>query len=186
MVHKAFLKEIEKILDKISLSEFNSFIDTIKKAPRIYVIGAGRSGLMAKAFAMRLVHLKKKVFVVGETVTPAMRKGDVLLAVSGSGKTTMVTDVAETSRKIGGKIIAITATKDSPLSRLAHLIVFIPTKTRESVIRDYPLRELMGMHTPLGSLFEISTLLFFEICVSELMRELGIKEDEMKKIHANL
>jgi len=39
---------------------------------------------------------------------------------------------------------------------------------------------------PLGSLFEISTLVFFEACVLELMNRLGIEEEEMRKIHANL
>ncbi|KPJ68548.1 MAG: 6-phospho 3-hexuloisomerase, partial [Syntrophobacter sp. DG_60] len=75
------------ITDGISPDEFKKFIEIIINSPRIYVVGAGRSGMVARAFAMRLVHLGRKVFVVGETVTPALRKEDTLLAVSGSGKT---------------------------------------------------------------------------------------------------
>lgn len=75
------LEKVKEITDHISTSEFNTFIDFVIKSPRLYIIGAGRSGLVARAFGMRLVHLKKKVFIVGETITPAMRKGDGLIAV---------------------------------------------------------------------------------------------------------
>jgi 6-phospho-3-hexuloisomerase len=51
----------------------------------------------------------------------------------------------------------------------------------------YEVGELMGTTlTPLGTLFEISALVFFESCVAELMRQLGVKEERMKKVHANL
>ncbi len=46
------------------------FIDELLSAKRIYVMGAGRSGLIAKAFAMRLMHLGMHSYVVGETITP--------------------------------------------------------------------------------------------------------------------
>ena len=76
MHYKEILERIGEITDHISEKECVEFINTIKSSPRIYVVGAGRSGLVAKAFAMRLVHLGIKVFVVGETVTPALRAGD--------------------------------------------------------------------------------------------------------------
>jgi len=67
------LDKVKEITEKISPKEFENFINFILQVPRIYIIGAGRSGLVARAFGMRLVHLRKKVFIVGETITPALR-----------------------------------------------------------------------------------------------------------------
>jgi 6-phospho-3-hexuloisomerase len=181
------LSKIKQVTDKISQKDFDDFINLIIKTPRIYIIGAGRSGLVAKAFGMRLVHLKKKVFIVGETITPSMRKGDTLVAVSGSGKTTWVVETAKASKCLGGKVAAITWDTKSELAKLADIVVQIPSEAIPRKISGYTTRELMGIPLPpLGSLFEISTLIFFEACVLELMSRLGIEEEEMKKIHANL
>ncbi len=187
MFCRQILKKIKAITDRINEEDFRKFINEIKKAPRIYIIGYGRSGLVARAFAMRLVHLRKKVFVIGETVTPAMRAGDVLLAVSGSGETPMVVEVARAAKRLKGRIIAVTKRKKSPLSDLSDLCVIIPTPETLKSADHYEVRELAGFPSPpLGSLFEISALIFFEACVVALMIELGIKEEEMREIHANL
>jgi 6-phospho-3-hexuloisomerase len=181
------LGKIREVTDRISDDDFDNFVNFIIRAPRIYMIGAGRSGLVARAFGMRLVHLKKKVFIVGETITPAMRKGDVLVAVSGSGKTTWVVETARASKGLGGRVAAITWDPNSELARLADTVVLIRSEAIPREVTGYTTRELMGVPLPpLGSLFEISTLIFFEACVLELMNRLGIEEDEMKKIHANL
>ncbi len=181
------LGKIKEVTDKISPEDFDNFINLIIKAPRIYIIGAGRSGLIARAFGMRLVHLKKKVFIVGETITPAMKKGDALVAVSGSGKTTWVVETARASKALGGKVAAITWDPSSELANLAEIVVVIKSEAIPRKITGYTTRELMGLPLPpLGSLFEISTLIFFEACVLELMNRLGIEEEEMRKIHANL
>ncbi len=181
------LDEIRKIAEKVAREEFDRFIDLLIRSPRIYVVGAGRSGLVVKAFAMRLVHLKKKVFVIGETITPAMRKGDTLLAVSGSGSTSLVVDVARTAKKVGGKIAGITTNKASELAKLSDVLVIIPSEILRREVTGYESRNLMGLPAPpMGSLFEISTLIFFEACVLELMIRLKVDEEEMKRIHANL
>ncbi len=181
------LGKVREVTEKISEEEFNSFIELLIRVPRIYLIGAGRSGLVAKAFGMRLVHLRRKVFIVGETITPAMRKGDALVAVSGSGKTTWVVETARVSRSLGGKVAAVTWDRESELARLADVVVNIKSEAVPREVKGYTTRELMGIPLPpLGSLFEISTLIFFEACVLELMNRLGIEEEEMRKIHANL
>lgn len=66
-----------------------------------------------------------KVFIVGETITPAMRKGDLLIAVSGSGKTTWVVETVKASKSLGGKVTAITWDANSELARLANIVVLL-------------------------------------------------------------
>jgi 6-phospho-3-hexuloisomerase len=187
MHYQKILEIIKQVTECIKEEETIKFLDIIKKSPRVYVVGAGRSGLMIRAFAMRLVHLGVKIFVVGETVTPALRKGDTLLAISGSGKTALVIETAKAARALKGKVVAVTSDASSPLAKLADLVVTIPSKIGFKEYVHYEVGELMGTTlTPLGTLFEISALVFFESCVAELMRQLGVKEERMKKVHANL
>lgn len=182
------LARIREINEKVSPEQTARFVQAVKAAPRIYVTGAGRSGLMAKAFAMRLVHLNLKVFVVGDTVTPALRPGDVLLAVSGTGETASVVNEARVTKELGGRVLAVTANAESALAKLADVLVVVPAKPRRRPVDDYEERRLKGPEaaTPLGSLFELSALIFFEGCVVELMRQLGIAEEDMARLHANI
>ena len=62
---------IAQIAERIEDDEVERLLGAIRGARRIYVMGAGRSGLVAKGFAMRLMHLGLSSFVVGETITPS-------------------------------------------------------------------------------------------------------------------
>ena len=91
--------KIRAIASSISDTDIDAFLTEILNARRIYVMGAGRSGLVAKGFAMRLMHLGFQSYVVGETITPALQKGDVIVIFSGSGRTKTVADIAETRKR---------------------------------------------------------------------------------------
>jgi len=184
---------VSKAIELISDSEKDTMIDLLlnarKEGRRIFVVGAGRSGLVAKAFAMRLTHMGFDVYVIGETITPPMRRDDILLAVSGSGRTKTVVAVAETARSIGARVVAITTYPDSPLGRVSDLVVRIPGRTKLAVEEDYIVRQVRGLHeplAPLGTLFEVTTMIFLDGVVVELMHKLGITEEEMKEKHANI
>jgi 6-phospho-3-hexuloisomerase len=187
MYYREILQKIMDITDQINPDEFRKFIKIIINSPRIYVVGAGRSGMVARTFAMRLVHLGIKVFAVGETVTPALREEDTLLAISSSGKTALVVEIAKATKALKGKVVAITSDLDAPLAKLADSMVLIPSKIRPREYPYYEVGELIGApFMPLGTLFETSVMIFFEACVIELMNKLGVKEEEMEKIHANI
>ncbi len=58
----------------------------------------GRSGLAAKAFAMRLMHLGISSYVVGETISPAIYDDDCIIAISGSGETNTIVSAARIAK----------------------------------------------------------------------------------------
>ena len=156
---------------------------------RILVLGAGRSGLIGRAFAMRLMHLGFQVYVMGETITPSIGRGDLIIALSGSGTTKLVVTAAEIGKTVGAKIIAITSYGDSDLAKLADDVVLVKGRTRVADEKDYFLRQLMGEHelmAPLGTVFEISLMTFLDGVVVELMRRLGLTESELRKRHATI
>ncbi len=112
---------INEVSEEIDDKQVNRFVKTLLNANRVFVAGAGRSGLIARAFAMRLMHLNAEVHVVGETITPRLRESDLFLGVSGSGETSRVVSAAENAKEIGAEIVVITSYPDSTLGNLADL-----------------------------------------------------------------
>ncbi len=156
---------------------------------KILVVGAGRSGLVARAFAMRLMHLGFDVYVVGETITPSVKEGDLLIAVSGSGSTQIVLSVASAAKKAKATVIAVTSFEDSPLGKISDFVVKIPGRTKVATETDYFARQVMGLYeplAPLGTLFEDTAMIFFDGVVYALMNLLGVREEDLKKRHANV
>src|SRR5512133_4294126 len=90
----AVLKELEGALKQIDPVKAESLVDAIISANKIFVAGTGRSQMMIRGLAMRLMHLGFKSYVVGETVTPAIEPGDLLIIGSGSGETSILTVMA--------------------------------------------------------------------------------------------
>ena len=183
--------KVKKIADSISDDEIECFLKEILNANRVYVMGAGRSGLVAKAFAMRLMHLGLTAYVVGETITPAMKTDDVMVVLSGSGRTKTIADISETVREMGGRICLITSNADSRIGRISDSIVII--EHQRDAVRDdaqeFEIRQMMGEHksfAPLGTLFETAAMVFADAIISRLMEITQTDEKELKNRHANI
>ncbi len=180
-------------LDFIKEHEISKFIEILHSAysngKKVLIIGAGRSGLVGKAFAMRLMHLGFNVYVLGETIVPALNPGDIVIAISGSGRTKLVVTAAEVSKSIGAKVIAITSFRNSPLAQISDLIIEVPGRTKVSSEDDYNVRQLIGIYeplAPLGTLFEVTTMVTLDAIISELMTRLGKTEEDLRQRHANI
>jgi 6-phospho-3-hexuloisomerase len=65
------IRELDRTLAAVSPQEAERLADLVLNARRIFIAGAGRSGLAVRAFAMRLMQMGLAAYVVGETVTPA-------------------------------------------------------------------------------------------------------------------
>ncbi len=188
---------IEEVARSIDQESAGQFLDEILEANRIYVAGAGRSGLVARAFAQRLMHLGFESYVIGETITPAFGPGDLLVAFSGSGETRSVVDACETARDIGGTICLITSTPDSHIGRMADCIVVIGSNNRlkdtDNIPQDFEIRQLTGQYrsvspsfAPLGTLFETAALVFSDAIISALMEVKHCTIEEIKGRLANV
>lgn len=157
---ESILKEISIVLDNVDKTGISKFANTIENGTRIFVVGEGRSGLMGKSFAMRLMHLGATVYVVGETITPALRKGDVLVAISGSGITKNVVMVAQKANELQCPILVVTTNVTSELGNLASFIINIPAATK------YRREGEPSSIQPLGSLFDqCAHIVFDAICL---------------------
>ncbi len=177
---------IRKAASKLDGNSVTSLVNGILGSQKIFLMGAGRSGLTAKAFAMRLMHMGFNVYVVGETTAPAVQEDDLVIAVSGSGETPSIASLGAIAKKIGSKLAVITSNKDSTIGKISDIVVIIPGRPKEDVIlEDYHERRMMGhpQLAPLGTIFEISALVFLDAVISEIMVRTGASEAELKKRH---
>jgi len=191
--YMSLVKFLEGSLDLLDEGSVEGFVKLLESAyregRRVFVVGVGRSGLVGRAFAMRLMHLGFSAYVVGETVTPAAGEGDVLVAISGSGRSAAVVAVAEVAKNLGVRVVALTSYPDSALAKLADMVVVIPGRTKVSHEDRWEVRQLLGLHeplAPLGTQFELVAQVFLDSVVSELMARLGKDEEDLREYHANV
>ncbi|MBA3046592.1 MAG: SIS domain-containing protein [Candidatus Thermoplasmatota archaeon] len=171
----------EHILRRVGASLANEqdgarefLIDNILKAQKVFIYGVGRSGTMCKAFAIRMVQMGLKVFFIGETITPIVEKDDLVIIVSNTGETMSAIQTANIVRRLGASVIAITAENQSKLAHAASSVIHLKVE-KNSLDSEY---------SPLGTIFEITALVFLDGIVSELMKRLGQTEANMRARHA--
>lgn len=184
---------IKGSIEELNMKEVEHLIELLLDAKdrKIFIVGMGRSGFVARAFALRLMNLGFSVYFLGETITPAAEKGDLLIAISGTGATKMVLTASAAAKEIGAKVIALTSFSESPLSRTADHTVCIKgrTKTGWPKEEDYLARQIIGEReplTPLGSVFENNCMVFLDSLVVELMHRMGRTEADLKRRHATI
>lgn len=174
------LHENALVLKQVDTSLIDLILQRLLFTPRIFVTGKGRSGLMARCFAMRLMHLGLPTYVVDETTTPSIRRSDLLFACSGSGETEETCLAAEKADAVGAQVVAITTEHDSRLARAATLTVVLPAPHKGSA------QGQCGSVQYAGSLFEQSTLLFCEAVILQAMRTWHTSFTDLSDRHANL
>jgi 6-phospho-3-hexuloisomerase len=172
------LVEARSVLERIEPEPVDRLVEAVLSARRVYVAGEGRSGLVARTFAMRLVHLGMTAYACGETVTPAIESGDLCIACSGSGETPITCHRASVSRQVGATVAAIVAAPGMRLGSKADLEVVLPAPSKHSGAS--PSRQFGA------SLFEQSLLLFLDALVLLLQERRGASPESMFAKHANL
>ncbi|SEO11674.1 6-phospho-3-hexuloisomerase [Cryobacterium sp. TMT1-3] len=171
--------EIANTAAKIDARQVADLAGLLSQPGSVFIAGAGRSGLVLRMAGMRLMHLGLTVHIAGDTTTPAIRAGDLLLVASGSGTTSGVVKSAETAAKAGARIAAFTTNANSPLAALADALVIIPAAQKtdhgSSVSRQYS-----------GSLFEQVLFLATEAVFQSLWDNVDEPAEQLWLRHANL
>jgi 6-phospho-3-hexuloisomerase len=175
----AIVQELSVALSRIDPAGGEKLADAILEARQIFTAGAGRSGFMVRAFAMRLMHMGFVSHVVGETVTPNIEAGDLLIIGSGSGETASLTAMAAKAKSLGAFVALITIFPGSTIGGMADVVIAVPAPTPKAKSAARSLQ-------PLGSLFEQSLLLVLDAVILRLMEKQGQDSAAMYGKHANL
>lgn len=172
------LDELGHVADSVTSARISSLVGAVLSHARAFVFGTGRSGLMLKAFAMRLMQMGLTSYVVGETTTPSIQAGDLLVVASASGETGSVLLTARSALAQGADLLVITASPESSLARIKSPDVIIEAGTKAHASA--------GSIQPLGSLFEQSLLLVFDSAILAMERRGTASNEDMAARHASL
>lgn len=139
-------------------------------ARRIFFVGAGRTGLVARGFVVRLRQLDLEAYMAGESATPRPNAHDVVVVCSGSMRTPSVLAIYKRMNAARVPIIVITAEGTNlTLGKILHI----------------PIGERAGA-APLGTVFELALQLLLDGLVPELMKQLKRDEKSMAHWHTTL
>jgi 6-phospho-3-hexuloisomerase len=173
------LSENQRVLQSVSHLDIAQLLQAISTAKRIFVEGEGRSGLAIRMAAMRLMHLGLQDYVVGETITPSIQAGDLLITCSGSGETEGVTAIATKAKAIGAQVAVITTQANSTLGKMANILIQLDAAAKQDQSQQQSKQFA-------GSLFEQSTLLLFDALFYLLTQSLDKSNETLWARHTNL
>jgi 6-phospho-3-hexuloisomerase len=169
---RGVLQDLERILKAVPEEDTRRFVLAIRDARRVFMYGLGRSGLVARMFGMRLVHLGRDATIVGDTTTPAIRAGDLLIPCSRTGRSPILHHTIRLAHREGARVAAVVGTAET---LKAEIIVRLPLEAAKG-----------EKDQPMGSLFEQALLLYLDQVVLRLMAELKKTVEDMERIHSNL
>lgn len=175
----AVLEEMQEVCMNVNAEEYDSFVNLLKNNSRFFFTGEGRSGFVARAIAMRLMHSGKTVYVVGETTTPAIQENDILIVLSGSGKTAQALNISESAHGVGAKVFFITTNVE------ALQLPFISSGMRIPASTKYRLEDEPETIQPLGNQFDQAAHLIMDAAIIDSLAE-GKTNEELRKKHSNL
>lgn len=174
------LDDVARVFRALNGQSADSLIAAIMAARRIAIYGCGREGLAIKGFAMRLFHLGCDVHVIGDMTVPPLGPGDLLIISSGTGQLPSGESFIRVAKASGAKTHVITAQPHGSTPKLADEITIISAQTMAND-RGGEISVL-----PMGSLFEFTETLFFELVILDLRNQLGETADTMRARHTNL
>lgn len=171
------IQENSTVLNLVKKEEIDVLLSEIEKAKTIQLYAMGRMQLSVRAFAMRLKHMGFDTYVVYDTTSPAIGKGDLLIDIC--AVTNVELNVIKCAKEAGARIGVLTAHPENEHGKLADFSVFIPGQIFGGE------KEVKSIQ-PMASLLEQSMFLFVDIIVMMLIERNNIDVSKMHKRHTNL
>lgn len=157
------MNELGPTIRQISGDPITRLALAIQDARRTFVTGEGRTGIIMRALAARLVQIAVPVFVVGETVTPEISAADLLIVANGTGEAALPLLMAQRAHDAGARIAALTGVAGSPLGALADLDLVLPGLPQAP----------NGSAQPFNALFQQVLWLYLDAVILRIQREGG-------------
>lgn len=168
------LEEVRRTIEKVDETLIEDIVATLAAAPKIFIYGVGRSGLVGEAFAARLVQIGLNVHFVGDTTTPIVEKGHVVVIISNTGETMSAVQTANIVRRLGAVVISITGSAHSKLGIASNIVMELVQ----------PRDERKKKNAPLGTIFELASMVMLDSMVPLLMTKLNQDEASLRRRHA--
>ncbi len=180
-LYQTVLAEHQRVFEAQDEAGLKAALDAIQAAGRIFVVGAGREGIAARSFAMRLMHLGKEVHWLWDDTTPGLQQGDLFIVVNGSGKIGHIDYLLDQAKLTGAQRLVITGSPGERTPREAEYVLFLPA----CVYKGTDARVVPSVQ-PMGNLFEQHLFLLFDIMVIMLGQSMGLTAAQMESRHRNI
>ena len=180
---KMITEELNRYAGMVTEESVREMAEAVKSAKRIFLAGAGRSGLAARGFTNRLLHMGFDVHFVGEISCPPIGEGDLIILGSGSGTTQSLVVMGEKAKRVEAKIATVTMFPTHMIGEMSDVIVTVPGSTPKKAEGEKNLAESVQ---PMGNLFEQMSWLVYDSIIMALMEDLGQTAEEMMARHTNL
>lgn len=177
----SIIEELAQDAKQVDNDRLIAVEELIMNANRVFVVGAGRSGFAARAFSNRLMHLGFDSYFVGEPTTPSIRKGDLLIIGSGSGKTESLITMAKKAKNEHAKLATITIHPQNEIGSLSDAYIRIPGISS----RDVAMEKAPSIQ-PNGSSFEQLSWLVYDSIIVDLKKMTKQKQADIDYRHANM
>lgn len=173
------MAELAQLVSRVAGEPCDDLCRAILAAKRVFLTGQGRSGLIMRMAAVRLMQVGLTVHVVGDATTPPIQAGDLLIITSASGETPSPRNQAERAAAAGAAIAVLTACPTSSLGKLANVVIHIPGETTKVNLTT-------ESRMPLATTLEQATLVVLDAVVARLAELTGQTQASMMARHANL
>lgn len=174
------LSEIGDTVSCLAEEDINQFMEKILSSKRIFVAGTGRSDILGRVFAMKLMQMDFTVYVVGETTTPSIEAEDLLVIISGSGETEHSYLILKNAKRVGAYTYLITAHQVSRMWKITQGKIRIPGPRKLSSLDNKKSQQFIG------SLFGQGAFIFLESVIHKLRTKIKMDSEDIMVRHANL
>lgn len=171
------IAENAAILQAVDPHAVERLIDEILSAKTIQLYAMGRMQLSVRAFAMRLKHMGLDAYVVYDTTSPYLGKGDLL--IGHCAVTNVELNVIQCAKQAGARVVLLTAHPENEHGTLADLCVLVPGQIFGTG------KELPSVQ-PMASSLEQALFLFVDIVAMMLIERKGVSLAAMQASHTNL
>lgn len=179
MLREQIIEELERNVLAPSEADVELITDAIDEANQIFFSASAREMLILSAFAMRVFHMGYKAYLIGETKTPPIGSGDLLIILCGSGEGAIEGQV-RTAQRAGAKVLCITAHPEGSVPQMCEYVARFYGQT----LAD-PVDALTSMQ-PMGSAFEQAALVTLDYTVHKMMKKHHWEEPDLEVRHTNM
>lgn len=132
------LATLDHVRGLIDESTTEKAVSALQNANTVYLCGIGGSGIVCQDFQQKLSRIGIRAVHVSDahvmmTMMSSIQEGDVLIAVSYSGETKEVIEIARVAKERKAVILTIAQLGKSSLNRLSDLSFYVPSE--ENTIR---------------------------------------------------
>lgn len=127
---------VEKTYQLINDNILQQAIDLVRKSHTVYLFGVGSSAIVANDLSIKLLRIGKKAIFNSDihvqlTFEECMKKNDLAIIISYSGKTAGLVDIVKELKQAHIPIIAITQNSNNVISKNADISLFVPLEENE-------------------------------------------------------